>query len=26
VNHAGEKIDRIRAVTEPESTPVELRQ
>ncbi len=26
VNHADEKIDRIRAVTEPESTPVELRQ
>ncbi|HEY3722429.1 MAG TPA: flavodoxin-dependent (E)-4-hydroxy-3-methylbut-2-enyl-diphosphate synthase [Acidimicrobiia bacterium] len=26
VNHAGEKIDRIREVTEPESTPVELRQ
>ena len=25
VNHAGEKIDRIRGIAEPESTPVELR-
>ena len=25
VNHAGEKIDRIRVVAEGESTPVELR-